>query len=366
MKSLCVVAVAGDPGGAAAVAPVLAELRRRGVVVHAWAYAQAAHIWTAHGLAHTPLPEGPPQEVAARLQASGAEAVLVATSMNQAMWERAFTAAARAQGRPVLALLDFWTNYRGRFAGADGKLEDLPDVIAVMDEGAQAEMVAAGFPAARLRVTGQPAFDAWVADARAPRPVPADAPHVLFLSQPLREFYGDDPRAAGHPGYVQGDVLAALADVLANEAAARGARVDLTVRLHPKEDRATWAAPARPRLTVRVTGSEPLVDDLASADLVVGMTTVALVEAAGRGWPTLTVQPGAAGRDPLPAAAGRGLARCYALDQLAEQVRSLLFDEAARRALREQGASGRPPAGATGRVADLLETMLRAARAKEH
>ena len=366
MKPTVVVAVAGDPGGAAAVAPVLAELRRRGVVVHAWPYAQAAHIWAAHALHYDPLPDGPPREVEARLRSSGADALLIATSMNGAMWERAFTAAAHTLGRPALAVLDFWTNYRGRFAGADGQLADLPDVIAVMDEGARDEMLSAGFPAERLRVTGQPAFDAWVADARAPRVVPADAPQVLFLSQPLREFYGDDLRAAGHPGYVQGTVLAALADVLAEEAAARGARVDLTVRLHPKEDRATWVAPERPRLSVRVTGSGPLVDDLVTADLVVGMTTVALVEAAGRGWPTLTVQPGAQGRDPLPAAAGRGLARCYALDQLAEPVRMLLFDEAARRALRAQGGCGRPPAGATGRVADLMESMVRAARAKEH
>jgi hypothetical protein len=167
MKPAVVVAVAGDPGGAAAVAPVLAELRRRGVVVHAWPYAQAAHIWSAHGLAHDPLPDGPPREVEARLRSSGADALLIATSMNGAMWERAFTAAALTLGRPTLAVLDFWTNYRGRFAGADGQLADLPDVIAVMDEEARDEMVSAGFPAARLRVTGQPAFDAWVADARA-------------------------------------------------------------------------------------------------------------------------------------------------------------------------------------------------------
>lgn len=191
---------------------------------------------------------------------------------------------ARRRGCFVVTFLDFWGNYTERlsFPGHDD-LHALPDVLAVIDETMRDDVVAAGVPERTVAVTGSPAFDElW----SKPRLIAAPAGYVLFLSQPLEALYG--VAGPGHPlGYTERSVVTSLARACAELG------VPLRVRPHPREDAHSLGdfLAAQPGEASLVGGS--LLDACLGARVVVGMTTMALVEVAVRGMPTLSVQLGA-------------------------------------------------------------------------
>src|SRR5439155_26814133 len=110
------------------------------------------------------------------------------------MHESRFVEAARTLAIPSIAVLDSWVNYAQRFPVR-------PDCIAVMDEHAKADLIAEGFDARALVVTGQPATDDLCAFSRAfdddqrrqwrnRLGAERDGLLVLFVSQPFLAMYG--------------------------------------------------------------------------------------------------------------------------------------------------------------------------------
>lgn len=308
------VVVARDPGGAEALVPVLMQLRAEA----AWdlqvlARGHALDVFASAGLptgiaeqALGTVPVGP-AKVRRFLREHQVRLVLAATGFESRI-EGQFIRAARQEGVPSFAFVDSWTNYRLRFLEeSDGELSEavLPDRIGVIDEFAAQEMEREGFPPERLRVVGQPALDRFAAYAvaaghdarrclRTKLDLPEDAQVVAFFSQPIAALYGDgghaDPR-----GYTEEDALAALLGAMA--------RLDtpatLVVKLHPKEDRSRLApllvsGPVPYRIVRDVNGDEVVL----GADVVVGMSSMALIKAAVARRPTLSVQPGLRGPDP--------------------------------------------------------------------
>jgi hypothetical protein len=369
-----IAAVAGDPGGAAALAPVLRALAGRpGYALKPLAYRQALEAWPAHGIAAAPLAEdlGPADALA---HLAGVDLLLTATSFNNgAEVEKRLLHAARLAGVPSVAVLDFWGRYRARFADEHGRLAYLPDRIAVPDARAREEMVEAGFAPERLVATGQPAFDelaplraGWTPErrdaVRARLGVGAAERMVLFLSQPIRAVFGD--RAAPlSPGYTEDEVLASLAAALERGARARGERVALVVRPHPRERRDDIVLPRTgDAVRVRVSDEGDGREAALAADLVAGMTTVLLVEACLLGCVVLSLQPGLRGRDPLPTNRdGRSLT-VHRADGTDAAVRDALWDPAVQAELRARNVC-EPPGGAAERVIELVQTLLRAEQA---
>lgn len=325
-----VLACAGDAGGAEAVAPVVARLwATPGVVVEAWAYGPAVEVFARHGLAATP-PRDPRAAVAT------ADAVLLGTSVGGPEHEKGLASAARDAGVPSLAVLDYWSSYDRRFGGS------APDVVAVIDERMGAELVASGFHPERVVVTGapqherllllEPLEDGRRAALRERAGAGPDDRLVLFASQPVREVYG------GGLGYDEQTVLAGLGAALAHAPVA----TRLVVRPHPRE-----ADPARlPPGAVTVRDDVPY-DWARAADLVCGMTTALLLEAAMLGCVTLSLQPGLTGADTL-----RVGTPVTDPEEVEPTVHRALLDDDYRAAVRRGAPRAVPGAGA--RVAGLV------------
>ena len=361
-----IVAGSGDPGGANALGPVLETLRADGRTrVQALAYRHAREVWQRRGLAFEELAEnseGALQEAA--------QLVLTSTSLNGLDLEKQFVAAARMRGIPSLVVLDYWSKYRERFSSDDGALDRLPDMIAVMDEQARAEMIVEGFDADQIVVTGQPAFDElpqWRADftdeqhraVRAQFGVDADGLLVVFASQPFASYRGSDSTQSGYMGFEERAVAASLLRALEAAGATTAQPITLVIRPHPRENLANFdhLRSARVRLQVTTDGDARAV--VLAADLVVGMNSVLLVEACHLGCPVLSLQPNLRGADPLPSNR-LGVSRAvYVESEIAPAVRALLFDSAERRALLRKAADFQPPGDAARRVADLAEALLR-------
>ncbi|HWG33425.1 MAG TPA: hypothetical protein VN650_04595 [Gemmatimonadaceae bacterium] len=328
-----IVAVAGDPGGARALAPVIERLRSRaGVAVRAIAYLHAREVW---GKRHIAFEEANARasDVLDAVRTIAPDGLLVATSANGVDLERAFTAAANELGLPSVAVVDFWSNYRLRFESSSGSLE-LPTRIAVMDAVAEAEMVALGFPASRIVVTGQPALGELVRSLRHKSAIERNSTRgdlglaesdrvILFASQPI----------AASPvewGYSERTVIPALIDALSSIGRRRGEKLHLVIRPHPRETPFHWASPDETALTVQTSALGEGLDVALAADLVTGMTTVLLVEACLAGCVVASLQPGLRLEDPLPTNRLGASKAIYSKVVLETVIEDLLYSPATR------------------------------------
>ncbi len=369
IKPSNIVAVAGDPGGANALAPVLQQLRAKGHRLTALAYGQARDLWRRRDIPVQEL-DGylTAGDARQRLETLKADRLLVGSSFNPLNLERTFVAGARLAGIPSLAVLDFWSNYTLRFGEGAVNPANLPDGIAIMDEQARREMMAEGFPAERLRVTGQPAFDDLARlraehsqeqrrAMRASLGITDGRPLVLFASQPLAALFGTNTQNPLFNGYTEHTVLTGLIRALENIGQGRQQQLALVIRSHPRENPDDLRRPSTDHVTITVDSQGEARSVALAADLVTGMTTVLLVEACLLGCAVVSLQPATRLPDMLPTNRWGASRAVYAESDFESALDALLFDAAARSQLLERAASFRVEPGATGRVIALLESL---------
>lgn len=219
-------------------------------------------------------------------------------------FERRLIRQARRHGIPSVAVLDEWYDYRLRFADGAGELSELPDMVCCQDTRAQAEAEAEGLPSECLTVTGSPYF-AFLVDLREryrsappPRPAawpaPSDAATVLLLSETHAADYGAAPGEAGPLGPYLGYTEDSVAHDLLAALESCGRPATLVERRHPSDLR---PVPPRGQATTAHTRAPAgdLWPQIWHADIVVGMRSIALLEARLLGRPTASYQPGAIG-----------------------------------------------------------------------
>lgn len=360
-----VVVVAGDAGGAAALAPVLRRLMSDGRVgVRAFAYRQAAELWGRERIAFEPAP-GPSCDAALDEALAPAAVLLTGTSVNEQQIENRFIRCANQRGVPAIAVMDFWSNYRRRFCDAKDGWMCRPDLVAVMDERARRDMLREGFDEAQLVVTGQPAWDdlaarrlsasvAARAAVRASLGVQDGALLVAFLSQPLAKFYESHFGDALALGYNERSVCADLLAALRSIATRRGCRVTLVVRPHPREEDSPCPAQVSGGLDVRASREPDPYPLLLAADLVAGMSTALLIDACLLGCITVSLQPGLKGRDALPSNEWGWSTGVYERDRIEPVLETLLLSASARSEQEEKLRSIQMPRDASRSVADLV------------
>jgi hypothetical protein len=238
--------------------------------------------------------------------------VVVGSSERPATRAPALVAAARAKGCAVVGLVDGPANAALRFRAA------MPDTLLVADAVTAAAYATLGVAAARVLVVGHPHHDR-VRAARAALDVegratvrarvlpsaPPDGYVVVLLTE--RSDGLDESRFRRAPDWTlhgrggadsRTDVV--IEEVL-DALAARSPAPWIVLRPHPAENPGAYDRFV-PEVA-RVSRSEPLFDLLYAADLVVGLTSVALDEAVLLGRPTLAVVPRAVERAWLASAA---------------------------------------------------------------
>ena len=363
--------VCGDPGGANAVAPVIERLRGENRVrVQPLAYRQACASWSKRNLRFIELDETTSHDhIVSLLRNQDTALLITGTSFNDVNLENRFIACGREIGLPSLAVLDFWSNYALRFSDGKGSLLCIPDRIAVMDERARDEMLGEGFPASRLAITGQPAFDD-LAPARS-RFTPARRQEirealgvgpgeqlVLFASQPFSVVYGTDTADRLYPGFTEQAILNALVLALDEISGEHQEPLVLLIRPHPRED-ATWLRSlSSRRIRVLVSKDYDPREVVMSADLVAGVNTALLVEACYLGCVTVSLQPGLRGRDPVPTNAWGVSQGVYSFEEIKSTVDEMLFDLVRREAVKSRLTRLKLDGEATRRVVRLAYQMI--------
>jgi hypothetical protein len=232
-----ILCAAGDPGGSRAVLPVVQELARRGAECRV----------AGHGFLGKELP---PElcsllctlEEAEELLAQGGISYIFGSSVSDGLPLRMARKAKNAGGF-IVHILDNWSSYAARLK-TDGASMLVPDVYAVMDEAAKQGASAEGIPASCLCVTGHPALSGMTQSLRALQHtdkrmharhlgLPDNRFVLVFVCEPLKDVFGSDLRATGHPGFTEETVLNSLLKVLVRHPYASD--IYLAVLPHPKQ-----------------------------------------------------------------------------------------------------------------------------------
>jgi hypothetical protein len=202
--------------------------------------------------------------------------VVVAT--NSPRSEQAVVEAAVARGIPTLSMVDLFALDYDPYL----KRKVHADRITVLGPQVRDKLVAAGVPAGRVRVTGNPIFDALV------------SPEHQAQARALRESLGWTRRMvvlwAGHleggpdtPPHWRDEKFGVMVESLLRDWVASREDVALIVRYHPNEYQAFPTRPPQPGVYVSDPRSEPVHTALLAADAVVVQTTTVGVEAAVAG-----------------------------------------------------------------------------------
>lgn len=275
-----------DPGGANALVPVMALARVRGHRVAVAAAGPAAAVWRDAGEMPAAGPELPVGGGAA-VPFAGARPDLLVTGAGVGDFDRNLWRAARAMGLRSLAFVDSWTSLAHRFRDGAGQ-PIRPDAVAVVNETMRDELAAAHVAVADAYVVGQPHLQALARRLAGQRDGHRvhELPLLAFFSEPLAEDWKTDPY-----GF---DEITVVPRLLAALAAGGSAR--LVLKAHPREPADKWrtflAARALPPSVCVEVVEDSVERLLVQVDGVLGMTSMALIEAALAGVPVLSLQPG--------------------------------------------------------------------------
>ncbi|MDO8553032.1 MAG: hypothetical protein Q7S01_05955 [bacterium] len=321
---------AKDAGGANAIAPVIAALSLEGAGLRGVLSGPAQDIFAATHIQFSVEMAGPADIFIAGTSAGDSPDKNIMRELGET---------------PSLYVLDFWLNYWQRFSTIGKKdFAFLPTRICVMDDVAKEEMIAEGFSAERLIVTGNPHFDHF-ADAILREG--EETERILFISQPLSSV-------ANIPGFspISYDEYDTLKDILrALETLPEQYYVSL--RLHPKELPDKYAEYLGPR--VRMASERTLEEAISGAGLIIGISSPVLIQAVAGGKKVLSYEPALFGKDPLVSNRAGVTTRIESKEKLFDAFTAYARGEwpFTTRSLREVW-----PAGATERVVEAVHALV--------
>jgi hypothetical protein len=334
---------ANDPGGANAIASVVACLRARGDTTYGLLTGPAKSLFSERGIPFVDAGSMDDDTLGQQLATMAPKVVLAGTSVGRTIDKKILV---KLGGHvPSVYVLDFWSNYWQRFSEGHKDLRYLPHKICVIDNAAKEAMISEGFPPDSLAVTGNPHFEEFAAGITRDR---EDPDEILFISQPI----STTPVQAEltRVGYDEIEVLQRIKGVLDRIA---DSKLRLKIRLHPLDKVEKYQRYLGDR--VSIASEKRLTDSLSRAGLVIGMSSPVLIQAATAGKLAISYQPGRVGADHL-----RSNALGITLGADDDADLESLFLSYGRRTLSRPAIDLRSvwPAGSVRRVVAVLDDLL--------
>jgi len=181
---------------------------------------------------------------------------------------------------------------------------------------------------------------------------------LLFASQPIAEVFGSDPGRPSYLGYTEHTVLNALVPALETIAKRDALKMTMLIRPHPREQKRDLESWRSDYLRILVSADGDGRELAMASDLVMGMTSMLLLEACLLGCLIASLQPGLRAADSLPTNR-TGLSKAiYRETEIEPVIERLLCDDEVRgEALARLGKAALPE-GATQSVARLIRSMF--------
>ena len=280
MKKYKIIFAAQDPGGFNAIAPVIKKFEKDprfniSVILaeHACLFAEK------QGIRYLNTDK-------MFFNIEGADLVFTGTSFADSSIEKKIITLAKAENIPTISIVDFWTDYVLSFS--DFKTRNfryLPDYILAVDETMKKEMVAKNFPANRIFITGNPYFDSFLKKSRRN----TDKNLVAFFSQPFSEMY----KKKFNEVQVFEDIAEAAEKIDLNN--------KIVINFHPRTKKFDKFDKAIKNSKLKIKKEKKLhnKDLIEKAEIVAGINSAMLFEAAMMGKKVLSYQPSLKGQDLL-------------------------------------------------------------------
>lgn len=213
-------------------------------------------------------------------------AVVVTGTSASATLEHSLWAAARGQGVPSVAILDASINLATRFRRPQS-FTSKPDVICVIDAESRRELEQQDDINSRIEVVGQPHLEMVGGRIGRSEELNSVSGRFVFFSEPIVVEPGEK-----HPiGFEQFSVAESIVSGLVGQEG-----VTLVIKPHPNETAQVWrdwiARTKTPDGIKIELGTGDALTLMAGAQGVLGMASMALIEAALAGIPALSLQPG--------------------------------------------------------------------------
>lgn len=294
-----------DPGAANFIAPLIDRFK-----LEAWHFKLlAGGLAIAYLEARGILPDRVPADLSAEelLATISPHLLVVGTAENRDTLGLSLVTAARSANLKSVGVVDAPSNAKERFRGrSDRPLTYAPDYLLLPDPGAQDAYVALGYPRERAIVCGHPHYDTVretrthfdgigrsVLRSRLFPEVPPEKAISVFIAEVSRGL--DTAQYQRSPDYTlsgEGN-RHGRTDIVLEELLRALDRLPFpthrVLRLHPKNTREELA-PYLDRFDTISEGGSPL-ELIYTADLVVGMTSTLLLEAALLARPTMAIVP---------------------------------------------------------------------------
>jgi hypothetical protein len=371
MKSKgAILVIAGDPGGARALIPVIPRIKSP---IKLYAYNQAKEIFASEvpDLPCLALPlDASDQQAYDIIKKEEAQFLLAGSSVNTLNWEKHFFRASKKHGLCSLAVLDFWTHYRERFEINPGQLDACPNHIAVMDEKARNDMLSANFDPNIIQITGQPALDEIFEQRQDSFNAEQDAlteklnirrgKTILFISQPLREFYSQEGIIPPNKILDEQIIFQKIASACKSISKTHNLPIHLLLRCHPREKPSSWSELLKDFPdTIDVTELDRFLC-VKGCDLVSGIQSILLIEATLLGKTVISVQPGNADYDCLPSNASGASYPIYNEKKIEDRICAALLDPSFAREQKKKQEATFSPSGASQKIATLINDLIKA------
>ncbi len=283
--------VARQAGTASAFAAVIRLARTKGLEPVVLAYSWAQRELETRGVRFVPVESF--EQARETLARAGSPRFMLTGTSHQCDEDAQYWAWARAAGCPSVGFVDQWANLRERFPARG----PYPERVAVVDERARAGVEALGLPLGEIRATGSPVFDdlreaVGAAGGTGERAGPGLNERVaVFATEPF-SLYGTEAQHRELHGHSDVDSYRAALDALEAHARATKERWKLLIKPHPRDERSRLEGWMRAGEGVDVElSSEGRERLFAQANLVLGMRSIFLLEAASLGIPVVSFQP---------------------------------------------------------------------------
>ncbi len=317
-----IVLVASDPGSARALIPVVRELAGRGASVRAVVSGPSIAIFDAElkNVMGLHMPDGITIDSASKLLLDARAEILITGAGAYNQIEHTFRLVARIKGIRSISVLDYWFEYVARFQRLinGATVQSHPDIVCALDELSKEGLVGAGLKADQVVITGGPNLEEtlrWWQEIGTKKMATFQKKYgitnpvdriVVFFSEPYFTMPTGKPligpgglfRSDGIPvfGYTAPNILKMVIDSLLKRVTNKAKRINLLIKPHPLE----WPDALYPEIervqTERIR-AKLLLDAnpkelIAISDVVIGMSSITLLEAALIGKPAISVQVG--------------------------------------------------------------------------
>lgn len=294
-----------DPGAANFIAPALNDLAASGWEIELCATGLAAKFLSDRNIAANDIPPG--TDAANQLKDRTPDVLMVGTAENPDTYAFALTRAARDQDIPSIGFVDGPANAQHRFRGHTSEpLTHVTDWLMLPDNHTADLFHALGQPSTHTAVTGHPYYDIVRTEAAQLRKqpiashradtlgdVPVDRPVIIFLGEGSDGLGMDIKRRSSDYTLTGRGGSERRTEIVLEEFLDAIDTLDrtpyLVFRAHPKDPASNYA-PYMDRFDAISEGGKPL-PLLFAANLVVGLSTSLLVEAALAGLNTLSILP---------------------------------------------------------------------------